>query len=88
MLFTGEEWATLERDARAIAQELKRVDRPDEMEAGVGSLERRHRKAREHLEMLLKDVIGTPWERKCAPPIYLQTKPLSSRGYGNRIQDM
>jgi replication initiation protein RepC len=58
--FDGEEWATLERDARAIARALKSVDRPDEMEAGVLSLEQRQRKGREHLEMLLKDVNKNP----------------------------
>src|SRR6266566_8104071 len=42
----GEEWATLEVDAQAIVQALKRVERPDEMEIGVASLEQRQREAR------------------------------------------
>ena len=37
----GEEWLMLEREARAIVRELKRAERPDDLEAGVVSLERR-----------------------------------------------
>jgi replication initiation protein RepC len=59
----GGEWATLERDALAIAQALKRAERPVEMEVGVASLEQRQRKAREHLEALLKEVKKAPWGR-------------------------
>ncbi len=68
--FDGEEWATLERDARAIAQGLKSADRPDEMEAGVLSLEQRQRRAREHLETLLKEVKKNPLGRENAPHQY------------------
>ena len=68
--FDGEEWALLERDARAIAQGLKSVDRPDEMEAGVLSLEQRQRKGREHLETLLKDVKKNPLGSENAPHQY------------------
>jgi hypothetical protein len=39
----GEKWATLERDAQAIVQALKRAQRPDDMEMGVTSLEQRQR---------------------------------------------
>jgi replication initiation protein RepC len=56
----GEEWGTLERDAQAIVQALKRAERPDDMEVGVTSLEQRQRAARARLEMLLKDVKKTP----------------------------
>src|SRR5271165_132292 len=56
----GEEWGTLERDAQAVVQALKRAERPDEMEMGVTSLEQRQRAARARLEMLLKDVKKTP----------------------------
>lgn len=65
-----EEWAALERDARAIAQELKRVEQPDEMEGGVASLEQRQRKAREHLEMLLRGVKKNPSQPENAPHQY------------------
>ena len=50
----GEEWPTLEREARAIVQELKRAEPPVDLEAGVASLERRQHEARNRLEMLLK----------------------------------
>jgi replication initiation protein RepC len=56
----GEEWGMLERDAQAIVQALKRAERPDDMEVGVKSLERRQREARARLEVLLKDVKKTP----------------------------
>src|ERR1700680_2791613 len=56
----GEEWGTLERDAQAIVQVLKRAERPDDMEMGVTSLEQRQRAARARLEMLLKDVKKIP----------------------------
>jgi replication initiation protein RepC len=65
-----EEWAALERDARAIAQGLKRVEQPDEMEGGVASLEQRQRKARDHLEMLLRDVKKDPSQSENAPHQY------------------
>ncbi len=63
----GEEWPTLEREARAIVQELKRAERPDDMEAGVVSLERRQQEARSRLEMLLKDVKRPPRSPKMHP---------------------
>src|SRR6516225_10105588 len=63
----GENWATLESDAQAIVQALKRVEQPDEMEAGVASLEQRQREAGARLEMLLKDVKKAPPEVKNAP---------------------
>jgi replication initiation protein RepC len=46
----GEEWITLGRDSAAIARALKSVERSDEMEVGVLSLERRQQAARERLE--------------------------------------
>ncbi len=57
---SGEEWATLERETAAIARTIKGVDRPDEMEMGVVSLEQRQHVARSRLEILLKDVKKTP----------------------------
>jgi replication initiation protein RepC len=68
--FEGEEWATLERDTRAIARALKSVDRPDEMEAGVLSLEQRQRRAREHLETLLEEIKKNPLGSENAPHQY------------------
>jgi replication initiation protein RepC len=51
--FAGEEWASLIRDSRNLTQALRRVERPEELALGVGSLERRQLEARERLENLL-----------------------------------
>jgi replication initiation protein RepC len=66
----GEEWATLERDTIAIVQALKRVERPDEMQVGVTSLEQRRREARARLEELLKDVKKAPSQVENEPHQY------------------
>jgi replication initiation protein RepC len=73
---TGEEWAALETDAQAIAQTLKRVERPDEMEVGVTSLERRQREARARLEVLLNDVKKAPSEVQNKPHQYTYNPPV------------
>jgi replication initiation protein RepC len=49
----GEEWRILARESEALARALRAVERVDEMEAGVTSLERRQTAARERLETLL-----------------------------------
>ena len=64
---SGEDWARLESDAQAVAKALKRVERPDEMEAGVASLEQQQREARARLERLLEDVKKAPWEVQNEP---------------------
>lgn len=46
-------WASLEREGRALARSLRTVERVEEMEIGVASLERRQLEARERLEMHL-----------------------------------
>ena len=48
--FTDATWRTLEGEGRALARSLKGVERVEEMEAGVASLERRQLEARERLE--------------------------------------
>jgi replication initiation protein RepC len=58
--FEGEEWQVFARETAAITRGLRGVDRLDEMEAGVTSLECQQIVARERLERLLKDVIKTP----------------------------
>jgi replication initiation protein RepC len=68
--FQGEEWEMLERDAQAIARALRRVERPDEMGAGVASLEQRQREARVRLEILLKDVKKVPSQVENEPHQY------------------
>src|SRR5271166_1615945 len=66
----GEEWLMLEREARVLVRELKRAERPDDLEAGVVSLERRQHEARSRLEMLLKDVNKAPSQAENAPHHY------------------
>ena len=56
----GEEWRTFAEDAGALARALKGAERPEDMEAGVASLERRQMAARERLEVLLKLVDSDP----------------------------
>jgi replication initiation protein RepC len=56
----GEEWVALRRDSEAIARALKSVERSDEMEVGVLSLERRQQAARERLEASLGTVNLNP----------------------------
>jgi replication initiation protein RepC len=51
--FAGEEWGSLRHDSEAIGRALKAVERSDEMEVGVQSLERRQAYGRERLEALL-----------------------------------
>ncbi|MBV9828288.1 MAG: replication protein C [Alphaproteobacteria bacterium] len=58
--FAGEEWITLGRDCAALGRALKAVERSDEMQVGVLSLERRQRVARERLEELLGSVESDP----------------------------
>jgi replication initiation protein RepC len=64
---SGADWTTLESDAQAIVQALKRVERPDEMEAGVAGLEQRQREARARLEMLIEDIKKVPSEVQSEP---------------------
>jgi hypothetical protein len=48
--------ATLKLDAQAVVRALNRVERHDELEVGVASLEQLQREARTRPEMLLQDV--------------------------------
>jgi replication initiation protein RepC len=66
----GEEWQTLARETEALARALKAVERVDEMEAGVKSLERRQAAARERLENLLGVVETVPKGAENRPHIY------------------
>ena len=74
--FEGEEWIALARETSALVRALRGVERSEEMETGVRSLERRQRAARERLEVLLGVVDSDPQGAgKPAPHIQLQTKP-------------
>jgi replication initiation protein RepC len=68
--FDGEEWQILAHETQAITRALKAVERVDEMETGVKSLERRQQAARERLEMLLGTVETVPKEPENRPHIY------------------
>jgi replication initiation protein RepC len=56
----GEEWQTIARETAALTRALRAVERVDEMQVGVASLERRHQAARERLELLLGTVESDP----------------------------
>ncbi len=67
-------WQALEGEGRALAKVLRTVERAEEMEIGVASLERRQREARERLEMQL------------APPVQIVPETVDSdpKGPENR----
>ena len=58
--FDNEEWKTLAHETDALTRALRLVERPDEMETGVMSLERWQVMARERLENLLGVVDTAP----------------------------
>lgn len=66
--FPGEEWVTLDREARNLVRALRRMELPAEMALGVESLERRQRSARERLEMLLAAAASTVSEAVDSDP--------------------
>ncbi len=63
----GEEWALLAEETRHLIRVLKDADRPEHMESGVVSLERRQTAASEHLEVLLGTVDSVPKEPESQP---------------------
>jgi replication initiation protein RepC len=67
--FEGEEWITLARETAALVRALRDVERPDKMQTGVTSLERRHSAARERLEFLLEVVDSAPKQPESRPHI-------------------
>lgn len=64
---TGAEWRSLAEDTAAITRALKGVERPEDMVAGVTSLERRQTAARERLEILFKLVDSDPRQPEIRP---------------------
>jgi replication initiation protein RepC len=66
----GEEWVTLARESSALTRALRAVERVDELEAGVKSLERRQTVARERLEKLLGVIETAPKGAENRPHIY------------------
>ena len=71
--FEGEEWQTLARETAALARALRDVERVDEMELGVTSLERRQTAARERLEQLLGASGFRPQGGRKTGPTYTTT---------------
>jgi replication initiation protein RepC len=68
--FRGEEWQALVRETGDLVRALKGVERVDEMETGVKSLERRQQAARERIEALLGTVETDPKEPENRPHLY------------------
>ena len=66
----GEEWIVLARETQYLTRALRGVERVDEMETGVRSLERRQIAARERLENLLGLVDSNPKEPENRPHQY------------------
>ena len=73
--FQGEEWVILRRETHALAQALRKVERPEEMAVGVASLERRQASARERLEMLLAEVAHRASESVNQDPLGSENGP-------------
>src|SRR3954453_20509263 len=71
--FTGEEWQTLASDMLALTRPLRGVERIEEMELGVASLECWQIAAREQLEQLLR-------------PVDLDPKGPENRPHNNNYQ--
>jgi replication initiation protein RepC len=68
--FDSAEWRTLAHETADLVHALRGVERLDEMEAGVKSLEGRQIAARERLETLLQDMEMTPSGVRNGPHIY------------------
>jgi replication initiation protein RepC len=66
----GDEWEALARETKDLLSALKEVERVEEMEIGVKSLQRRQEAARERLETLLGTVETDPKEPENRTHIY------------------
>jgi replication initiation protein RepC len=72
---SDETWQRLEDEARALARSLRSVERVEEMEVGVASLERRQMEARERLENQLAAVAGPIPETVDSDPKGSENRP-------------
>ena len=68
--FYDDDWRILATETAELAQVLRSIDRLEEMESEVKSLERRWQSSRERLENLLKPVETGPSEPENRPLIY------------------
>jgi replication initiation protein RepC len=73
--FSDTTWQTLEAEGRALARSLKNVERVEEMELGVVSLERRQMEARERLENQLATAAETIPEAVNTDPKGSENRP-------------
>ena len=69
------DWLRLEEEGRSLARSLVKVERLDEMEIGVVSLERRQREARERLENLMPKAQETVTEGVDSDPKGPENRP-------------
>jgi replication initiation protein RepC len=72
-------WVRLARDSAAITRALREVSRPEEMEQGVGSLERRQNEGRRELESLLEVVDSDPKGTENRPHYTTTTEALNPK---------
>ena len=68
-------WQALEGEGRALARSLRTVERVEEMEMGVVSLERRQREARERLEMQIAPSVTSVPEAVDSDPKGPENRP-------------
>jgi replication initiation protein RepC len=73
--FEGQEWLTLRRESRDLTLALRKIERPEEMDLGVISLERRQVSARERLEELLAQVAAEASESVNPDPLGAENGP-------------
>ena len=73
--FTEPVWRTYEVEGRALARSLRTVERVEEMEIGVASLERRQREALERLENQLAAVVQSNGEAVDTDPKGSENRP-------------
>jgi replication initiation protein RepC len=74
--FAGEEWPLLAREMAVLGRALRDVERAEEMELGVTSLERRQNASREQLEALL-GIVSTDPKGAENRPHYNNYKPTT-----------
>jgi replication initiation protein RepC len=68
-------WQQLAEEGRSLARSLRQIERLDEMEIGVASLERRHREARDRLESATAAASPAPSEAVDSDPKGSENRP-------------
>jgi len=82
-------WQQFVQEGRALARSLRQVERLDEMELGVASLERRHKEALERLQTATSRASETPSEAVDSDPKGPENRPhqYNYKQNPNPIQD-